>query len=62
MPVTVRNEAVLGVTRLYDTMKTGEEARYAGYGAGGICGITAVALLAIGYIEIREKYRRKRRK
>lgn len=62
MPVTVRNEAVLGVTRLYDTMKTGEEARYTGYGASGICGITAVALLAIGYIEIREKYRRKRRK
>ena len=62
MPVTVKNEEVLGVTRLYDTMKTGETERFSGYGAIGISGISAVALLVIGYIELKSKYRRKRRK
>lgn len=60
MPVTVKNEEVLGVTRLYDTLKTGEAEHFTGYGAIGISGISAVALLSIGYIEIREKYRRKK--
>ena len=62
MPVTVKNEEVLGVTRLYDTMKTGEAEHILGYGASGVCGISAVALLVIGYIELKNKYRRKGRK
>ena len=61
MPVTVKNTAVLGVTRLYDTMKTSEMERFSEYGAVGICSISAFALAAIGIIEIREKYRRKRK-
>jgi uncharacterized surface anchored protein len=62
MPVKVSNGSVLGVTRLYDTMKTSETDRILGFGACGICGISTVALLSIGYIELRSKYRRKRRK
>ena len=61
MPVTVKNTAVLGVTRLYDTMKTSEMERFSEYGAVGICSISAFALASIGIIEIREKYRRKRK-
>ena len=62
MPVTVKNTEVLGVTRLYDTMKTSETEKVMGYGAIGICGVSAAALVSIAYIEIREKNRRKRRK
>ena len=62
MPVTVNNTAVLGVTRLYDTMKTSETERIFGIGACSICGISAAALLTLGIIELRNKYRWKRRK
>ncbi|MBO4474948.1 MAG: hypothetical protein J5750_08590 [Clostridiales bacterium] len=60
MTVTVGNSGVLGVTRLYDTMKTSEVDRWIGYTSCGICGISAIALLSLGVVELKERIRRRR--
>ncbi|MBO4688534.1 MAG: hypothetical protein J5636_08485 [Clostridiales bacterium] len=60
MTVTVGNSGVLGVTRLYDTMKTSEVDELIGYTSCGICGISAFSLFSMGCVEISERIKRRR--
>lgn len=62
MPVSVESGEVLGVTRLYDSMKTSERDLILGIGACGIFGVSAIALFSMAIVELREKYRRKRKR
>ena len=60
MSVTVGNTGVLGVTRLYDTVKTSEVDRLIGYTSFAVCGISALALLSLGLVEMGERIKRRR--
>ena len=55
MPVTVGNSGVLGVTRLYDTAKTSETDMILGIGCCTAFGSSALALLALGILEISKR-------
>lgn len=55
MPVTVGNSGVLGVTRLYDTAKTSETDMIFGIGCCTAFGSSALALLALGVLEISKR-------
>lgn len=60
MSVTVGNTGVLGVTRLYDTVKTSEVDRLIGYTSFAVCAISALALLSLGLVEMGERIKRRR--
>ena len=59
MGVTVGNTGVLGVTRLYDSMKTSEVDTLLGTVACGLCGISALGLFLLAFVEIKERIRRR---
>ena len=58
---TIRNTSVLGVHRLYDSMKTSDIDLILGYGICAVCGISAIALFTIGGIELYDFFKRRRR-
>lgn len=62
MPVSVENGEVLGVTRLYDSMKTSERDLILGIGACGICGVSAIALFSLAFVELKENRRRRKKR
>ena len=62
MPVSVEDGEVLGVTRLYDSMKTSERDLILGIGACGICGVSAIALFSLAFVELKENRRRRKRR
>ena len=62
MPVSVENGEVLGVTRLYDSMKTSERDLILGIGACGIFGASAIALFSLAFVELKENRRRRKKR
>ena len=62
MPVSVEDGEVLGVTRLYDSMKTSERDLILGLGACGIFGVSAIALFSLAFVELKENRRRRKRR
>ncbi|MBR5418046.1 MAG: hypothetical protein IK109_08480 [Clostridiales bacterium] len=62
MPVSVENGEVLGVTRLYDSMKTSERDLILGVGACGICGASAIALFSLAFVDLKERHRRRKKR
>ena len=62
MPVSVEEGAVLGVTRLYDSMKTSERDLILGLSACGICGVSAIALFSLAFVDLKERRRHRRKK
>ncbi|MBR5416883.1 MAG: hypothetical protein IK109_02485, partial [Clostridiales bacterium] len=62
MPVSVEEGEVLGVTRLYDSMKTSERDLILGIGACGICGASAIALFSLAFVDLKERHRRRKKR